>query len=110
MQLHDRQSVVGTTPTLYIGHRINKDRKTGATKISRKWHAEYNHEGKRFHEPLKTTNKYKAISAAHVICQRLERGEQHTFNDGSSGRSFSKGTSPAWDRACRRRWASTGSI
>lgn len=76
MKLHDRESVIGTSPVVYIGHRINKDKKSGEHKISRKWHAEYNHEGNKFHEPLKTTHKNKAISAAHAICQRLDRGEK----------------------------------
>jgi hypothetical protein len=76
MQLKDREPVIGTMPTIYIGHRFNKDPKTGNIRISAKWHAEYSHLGKKFHEPLKTPNKNKAISAAHVIAQRIERGEQ----------------------------------
>jgi hypothetical protein len=76
MQLKDREPVIGTMPTIYIGHRFKKDPKTGHLRISPKWHADYNYSGRKFHEPLKTTSKSRAISAAHVIAQRIERGEQ----------------------------------
>jgi integrase len=75
MTLEKRESVEATTPVIYIGHRIFTDKKSGERKKSRTYHAEYNHLGEKFHEPLKTTNRTAAIRAANAICDRLARGE-----------------------------------
>ena len=76
MQLKDREAAPGTaSPVIYIGHRFHRDQ-SGLLKVSRKWHAEYSHQGIKHHEPLRTTNKVTAIKAAHAISQRLERGER----------------------------------
>ncbi len=77
MQLKDREPVPATEdPIIYIGHRFQQDAKSGKIKVSKKWHAAYSHQGQRLHEPLKTTNKMAAQRAAHVIHQRLQRGEE----------------------------------
>lgn len=76
MKLVDRQPVEGTSPTIYIGHRPYRDKKTGRVKVSRTWYAEYCVEARSHHEPLKTTNKTKAIRAAHKIVDRLDAGQQ----------------------------------
>src|ERR1700733_4245441 len=74
MKLTDRQPVEGTHPVIYIGHRVLRDKKGQPLKCS-KWHAEYNHLGKKYDESLHTSNKAEAIRAAHRIVERLERGE-----------------------------------
>jgi len=76
MLLHDRFPVDGTTPTIYIGHREYKDRRTHQKKIGAKWYAEYCYQAQRSYEPLRTSNKQAAIRAAFAIVQRLERGEE----------------------------------
>jgi integrase len=43
--------------------------------VSKKWFAEHNLQGKRFSEPLKTTNKTPATRAANAIYDRIGRGE-----------------------------------
>jgi hypothetical protein len=75
MKLHDRYHVPGSEPPVYIGHRQFKDRKTGRTILCKKWHAEWNHEGKKFDESLKTRNKDVAIRTAFAIGQRIAKGE-----------------------------------
>lgn len=75
MKLHDRCLVEGSNPPIYIGHREFKDKRTGEMRRCRKWHGEYNHQGKKFDESLKTSNKAHAIREAHKILERLERGE-----------------------------------
>lgn len=75
MKLRDRTLVEGTMPSVYIGHREFKDRITGQMKTRRKWHAEFNHDGRKFDEPLRTSNKQAAIRAAHKIIERIERGD-----------------------------------
>jgi integrase len=75
MKLVGRQLVEGSEPSLYIGHRVSRCRKTGAVRTSRLFYSEWNHEGRRFYERLKTTNKQVAIRRAHEICQRINRGE-----------------------------------
>ena len=90
MKLHDRFAVEGTNPLIYIGHREFKDKQTGKMTVARSWHAEWNHDGKKFDESLKTTNKQEAIRAANRIIDRIERGdirhvhrrvEWHKFKD-----------------------------
>lgn len=75
MKLLDRTLVEGTVPPLYIGHKEFRDKSTGRMVPCRRWHAEWNHGGRKFDESLKTTNKQEAIRAAHKIIDRLERGE-----------------------------------
>lgn len=75
MKLVGRQLVEGTEPSLYIGHRVFRDRETRALRTSNRYYAEWNHEGRKLGEPLKTSNKQVAIRRAHEICQRIARGE-----------------------------------
>lgn len=76
MKLIDRQAVEGTTPTIYIGHRVYKDKQTGKTKVSKKWYAEYCVDARSFYEALGTSNKGMAIRAAHKIIDRIDAGQQ----------------------------------
>jgi hypothetical protein len=75
MKLVDRQSVEGTTPTVYIGHRPYRDPKSGREKISRTWYCEYCQDGQRQYEPLRTTNRNAAIRAVHKIISRIESSQ-----------------------------------
>jgi len=75
VKLHDRYLVPGTDPAVYIGHKQYKDRTTGKIMICRQWTAEYGHNGKKYNESLKTSNKEAAIRAAHRIIERMERGD-----------------------------------
>ena len=74
MKLVGRHAVEGTEPTIYIGHRPYRDRRTGKTIVTRTWYAEYCLEAQRYYEPLGTTNKAVATKKAHAIVQRIEGG------------------------------------
>ncbi len=75
MKMEDREAVAGTVPVITIGHRVRKNNKTGKSKASKWWEADYCHLGRKYHEPLNTTNKSVAIKAAWAIANRIERGE-----------------------------------
>jgi len=74
MKLVGRHAVEGTEPTIYIGHRPYRDRRTGKACVTKTWYAEYCLEARRHYEPLKTTNKAAAVKQAHAIVQRIESG------------------------------------
>jgi hypothetical protein len=38
MKLVAREPVEGTTPTIYIGHRTYRDRRSGRQRVSKKWY------------------------------------------------------------------------
>jgi len=75
MKLAARQLVEGTHPPMYIGHRVWTDSKSGHQRTSRRWYVEYNDQGVRRAEQLKTTNKQVAIRRVHQIADRVVRGE-----------------------------------
>jgi integrase len=75
MKLAARQIVEGTHPRLYMGHRVYVDAKTGRDRISRHWYVEWNENGVKRSEALRTTNKQAAIRKAHKIAERIARGE-----------------------------------
>ena len=74
MKLVGRHAVEGTEPTIYIGHRPYRDRRTGKACVAKTWYAEYCLEAKRHYESLGTTNKAAAVKQAHAIVQRIESG------------------------------------
>lgn len=74
MKLVGRQAIEGTEPTIYIGHRTYRDRRTGKQAVTKTWYAEYCLEARRCYERLKTTNKAAAIRQAHSIAQRIHAG------------------------------------
>jgi site-specific recombinase XerD len=75
MKLVDKQVVEATKPTIYIGKRTYKDKKTDQIHVGRPYWAEYFTNGKQYQEPLKTPNKSTALRAAYVLSERLERGQ-----------------------------------
>ncbi len=75
MKLYNREEVVGTTPSIYIGHRGRPNRDQGSIIISPLWHAEYSLFNIKYHEGLRTTNKAEAIRKAKAITQRIALGE-----------------------------------
>ncbi len=74
MKLHDRQSVEGTMPVIYIGHREYR-RPNGQRYISRQWYSEWCVHGRHYSQALKTTNKQLALRRAHDIRRRIEEGQ-----------------------------------
>ena len=75
MKLVNRQAVEGTHPTIYIGHRTYRDRRTAKIKVTRTWYAEYCRDVRSVYQALSTTNKTQAIRAAHKIIDRLDAGQ-----------------------------------
>ena len=75
MKMTDRTAVEGTTPTIYIGHRTYRDKRTGKVMVSKTWYAEYCRDARSSYEPLKTSSKAEAIRRAHKIVDRIETGE-----------------------------------
>jgi len=75
MKLVDKQVVEATKPTIYIGKRTYKSRKTGEVHVGRPYWAEYFTNGKQYQEPLKTTNKSVAVRSAYALSERIERGQ-----------------------------------
>lgn len=75
MNLVDRHLVEGSAPPVYIGHRQYVNPRTKEAKVCRPWYAEWNEQGAKRHQPLKTTNKQVAIRSAHDLCRRIAAGE-----------------------------------
>jgi hypothetical protein len=75
MKMVDRVAVEGTRPTIHIGHRTYRAKKTGKIRVSSLWYAEYCINSHSHYETLKTTSKVEAIRRAHKIVDRLESGE-----------------------------------
>ena len=76
MKLIDKQTVEATKPTIYIGKRTYKNKRTGEVRIANPYWAEYFANGKQHQEPLGTSNKAAAVRAAYALAERLERGQQ----------------------------------
>lgn len=76
MKLIDKQIVEATKPTIYIGRRTYKSKRTGEICTVKPYWAEYFTNGKQYQEPLGTSNKNAAIRAAYALSDRLERGQQ----------------------------------
>jgi site-specific recombinase XerD len=76
MKLIDKQIVEATKPTIYIGKRTYKNKRTGEVRIARPYWAEYFANGRQYQEPLGTSNKAAAIRAAYALAERIERGQQ----------------------------------
>ena len=76
MKLVDRQPVEGTErPTIYIGHRQWRDKKSGKLKTARRWSAEWFLHDKQEHQSLGTSNKVEAVRAAHELHRKIRQGE-----------------------------------
>ena len=76
MKLIDKQIVEATKPTIYIGKRTYKNKRTGDVHIANPYWAEYFTNGRQHQEPLGTTNKAAAVRAAYGLAERIERGQQ----------------------------------
>jgi len=76
MKLIDKQVVEATKPTIYIGKRTYKNKRTGEIHIAKPYWAEYFCNGRQYQEPLGTSNKAAAVRAAYALAERLERGQQ----------------------------------
>jgi len=76
MKLIDKQIVDATKPTIYIGKRTYKNKRTGDVHIANPYWAEYFTNGRQYQEPLGTSNKATAVRAAYALSERLERGQQ----------------------------------
>jgi integrase/recombinase XerD len=76
MKLIDKQIVEATKPTIYVGKRTYKNKRTGELRIAKPYWAEYFTNGKQYQEPLGTSNKATAMRAAYALAERLERGQQ----------------------------------
>jgi hypothetical protein len=74
MKLIDKQIVEATKPTIYIGKRTCKNKRTGEVRIASPYWAEYFTNGKQHQESLGTSNKAAAVRAAYALSDRLERG------------------------------------
>ena len=80
MKLIDKQIVEATKPTVYIGKRTYKNKRTGEVHIANPYRAEYFTNGKQHQESLGTTNKAAAIRAAYVLAELIERGQQRVHD------------------------------
>lgn len=76
MTLIDKQIVEATKPTIYLGKRTYKNKRTGVIHVANPYWAEYFAIGEQHQEPLGTSNKAAAIRAAYALAERLERGQQ----------------------------------
>jgi site-specific recombinase XerD len=76
MKLIDKQIVEATKPTIYIGKRTYKNKRTGDVHVAKPYWAEYFANGRQHQEPLGTNNKATAIRAAYALAERIERGQQ----------------------------------
>jgi integrase/recombinase XerD len=76
MKLIDKQIVEATKPTIYIGRRTYKNKRTGQVRVAMPYWAEYFSNGRQYQEPLGVTNKTAAVRAAYALAERLERGKQ----------------------------------
>jgi len=76
MKLIDKQIVEATKPTIYVGRRPYKNKRTGEVRIAKPYWAEYFTHGKQYQEPLGVSNKAAAIRTAYALAERLERGQQ----------------------------------
>ena len=76
MKLIDKQVVEATKPTIYVGRRSYKNKRTGEVRIAKPYWAEYFTHGKQYQEPLGVSNKAAAIRVAYALAERLERGQQ----------------------------------
>jgi len=76
MKLLHKEVVAATSPTIYIGKRTYKDKKTKAVRVARPYWAEYFIHGRQYQESLKTSNKAAALRRAYALAERLERGQQ----------------------------------
>jgi len=76
VKLVDRQPVEGTErPTIYIGHRQWRDKKSGKLKTARRWSAEWFLHDKQEQQSLGTNNKVEAVRAAHELHRKIRQGE-----------------------------------
>jgi len=76
MKLIDKQIVEATKPTIYIGKRTYKNKRTGQVRVAKPYWAEYFSNGRQYQEPLGVTNMTAAVRAAYALAERLERGQQ----------------------------------
>jgi len=76
MKLIDKQIVEATKPTIYIGRRTYKNKRTGQVRVTRPYWAEYFSNVRQYQEPLGVTNKTAAVRVAYALAERLERGQQ----------------------------------
>jgi integrase len=72
MMLHDRRAVAETSPTVFIGRRIFKNRQ-GNQQVARVWYAESTHGGHTHYAPLKTASLSVAIHRAHQMAEILRQ-------------------------------------
>jgi integrase len=70
MKFHERQLVEDTTPRVFIGRRIYKDRH-GRQQISPNWYGECHHRGKDRFAALKTRSHSIALHRAHQFAETL---------------------------------------
>ena len=80
MKLIHKQIVEATRPTIHIGKRTYRDKRTGQERIGRPYWAEYFTHGRQYQESLQTSNKAVALRRAYALAERLERG-QHSVRD-----------------------------
>jgi site-specific recombinase XerD len=76
MKLIDKNIVEATKPTIYIGRRTYKNKRTGEVCTAKPYWAEYFANGRQYQEPLGANNKAEATKAAYALADRLERGQQ----------------------------------
>jgi integrase len=70
MKLHDRQLVEDTTPKVYIGRRMYRDRR-GQAQISPNWYAETCYRNRDRYAALKTRSRSIAMHRAHQFAETL---------------------------------------
>jgi len=76
MKLIDKQIVEATSPTIHVGRRTYRDKRTREERVNGPYWAEYFTHGRQYQESLKTSNKAVALRRAYALAERLERGQQ----------------------------------
>ena len=71
MKLIDKQIVEATSPTIHLGRRTYRDKRTREERVSGPYWAEYFTHGRQYQESLKTSNKATALRRAYALAERL---------------------------------------
>lgn len=74
MKFVDRQEVLDTVPTVFIGRRIYVHRRTGEERVAKHWYAEANYQGRTHTAALETESRSIAVHRAHEFAAHLRAG------------------------------------
>ncbi|HEY1683544.1 MAG TPA: site-specific integrase [Tepidisphaeraceae bacterium] len=78
MKLVGRKNIAVGELNIQFGHRVYRDKATGAEITSQTFYAECGFNGQRYNVPLSTTNEALAIHRIHELGERILAGEHAT--------------------------------